>query len=251
MELPRNKIYFASDFHLGYPTLEKSKDREQIIVQWLDSIKHSAEILYLLGDIFDFWYEYKYVVPRGYVRFLGKLAELSDNGVKIRVFTGNHDVWMFDYLHTEIGAEIFTNPLDINHFGKRFYLHHGDALGNYDRGMNIIKKIFTNKTLQWFFSRIHPNFAYGLAYAWSHHSRDSKKGDTYEFLGEDKEWLILHSKEVLKEEHFDYFIYGHRHLETVRPINSNSTYVNLGTWLNGCPYVVLDENGLYLKHYKP
>lgn len=251
MSQSRNKIYFASDFHLGYPSLEKSRNREKRIVQWLDDIKESASILYLLGDIFDFWYEYKYVVPRGNVRFLGKLAELADSGVTLRVFTGNHDVWMFDYLCTEIGAEIYSEPLEIDHGGKRFYLHHGDALGKYDKGMNIIKKAFTNKTLQWMFSRLHPNFAYGLAYRWSHFSRKSKKGDTYQFLGDDKEWLILHAKEVLKQKHFDYFIFGHRHYDMHKSLSEKSTYINLGTWMNGCPFAEFDGKNVQLKRFTP
>lgn len=243
-------IYFASDFHLGYPTLADSKDRELTIVRWLDSIKLTASDVFLLGDIFDFWYEYKYVVPRGYVRFLGKLAELADAGVNIHIFTGNHDVWMFDYFTTEIGAKIYREPLDICFGGKRFFLHHGDALGSYDKGMNAIKKVFTNKFLQWCFSRVHPNFAFWLAFSWSHHSRESAKGETYKYLGDDKEWLVLYAKEVLEKENFDYFVFGHRHFDTIKEIAKGVRYVNLGTWLYGCPYAVFDGKEMKIEQFE-
>lgn len=161
--IPGKKIYFASDFHLGVPTYEKSLEREKKIVKWLDSIKADAEELYLMGDVFDFWFEYKTVAPRGYVRLLGKLAELSDAGIKLFYFTGNHDMWTFDYLKKELNATIYRKPIEQEYNGKKFYIGHGDGLGPGDHGYKFIKKIFASSISQWLFARLHPNFGIGLA----------------------------------------------------------------------------------------
>ncbi|WP_099367776.1 UDP-2,3-diacylglucosamine diphosphatase [Sphingobacterium sp. 1.A.4] len=242
----RNKIYFASDFHLGsYPT-SHSLDRERRIVAWLDHIKTDAKELYLVGDIFDFWFEYASVVPKGYIRFLGKLAELADLGVKITLFKGNHDMWMFGYLKQELGAEVVSNEKVLQVDGKRFYIHHGDGLGPGDAKYKFLKKIFRSRFCQWLFARLHPNLGIGIATRWSKHSRIANNNEE-KFLGEENEWLIVYSKEILQGEHYDYFIFGHRHLPYERTIGNQSTIVNLGEWINYNTYAVWDGEQLTLE----
>jgi UDP-2,3-diacylglucosamine hydrolase len=165
------KIYFASDLHLGVPNKEKSLEREKRFVKWLDEIKSDASAIYLVGDVFDFWFEYKKAVPKGYVRLLGKLAEISDSGIDIHFFTGNHDMWVFDYLEKEINLKIYRKPQEITINGKSFFIGHGDGLGPHDKGYKFIKKIFSNKLCQWLFARVHPNLGISIAEYWSQKSR--------------------------------------------------------------------------------
>lgn len=245
------KIYFASDFHLGSPSYQESRLREERIVSWLDYIKNDATELYLMGDIFDFWFEYKHAIPRGYVRFLGKLAELSDQGIKITFFKGNHDMWMFGYLKEELGATIVSDELIIERNGKLFFLHHGDGLGPSDKKYKFLKKIFRSKLCQWVFARLHPNFGIGIARKWSSHSRIAS-GKKELFEGEDKEWLAVYAGEYLKkqltnnEKVIDYFIFGHRHLPLSISIE-NSLYLNLGEWINYNTFGVYDGDKLELQ----
>jgi UDP-2,3-diacylglucosamine hydrolase len=240
------KIYFVSDAHLGLPNHEKSIVREKLLVKWLNEIRKDAEEIYLLGDIFDYWYEYKRVVPRGFTRFLGTISEIVDSGIPVHFFTGNHDIWVFDYLHQETGMTIHRKPVTKIFNNNKFYLAHGDALGPYDKGYKILKKIFVNKILQWFYSRIHPNFSIGLAHMWSHNRRYSEKRTIESYQGDDKEWLFLYSKSILEKEHFDYFIYGHRHIPIVKEIQDTSTFVYLGDWISNFTYAVYDGNKLEL-----
>lgn len=244
-----NKIYFASDFHLGVANYELSRQREARIVRWLDKIKEDAAELYLVGDVFDFWFEYKRAVPRGCIRFLGKLAELSDAGVRITMFKGNHDMWMFGYLTQEIGVKIISDELVMERGGKTFYLHHGDGLGPGDARYKLLKKIFRSRVCQWLFARIHPNLGIGIALAWSGHSRIAgMKKET--FLGEQQEWLVSYSKEILKKQAIDYFVFGHRHLPLDISLPGNSRYVNLGEWLHYNSYAVFDGENLQLKYFE-
>ncbi len=242
------KYYFVSDVHLGLPNFEESLKREKLLVQWLDEIKNDAAEIFLVGDLFDFWWEWKRTVPRGFTRFLGKLCELTDAGIPVYYFTGNHDIWVFDYLSQETGVILERNVLIKTINGKKFYITHGDGLGPGDFGYKILKQIFHNSILQWCFSRLHPNFSIGLAQLWSHGSRKRQKRPVYH--GADKEWLILHSKSVLQQEHFDFFVYGHRHLPDVIKITENSTYVNLGDWLYSFTYGVFDGQVFEVKSYK-
>ncbi|MGO1521902.1 MAG: UDP-2,3-diacylglucosamine diphosphatase [Sphingobacterium sp.] len=245
---PRTKVYFASDFHLGSFPYDASNERERHIVSWLDAIKHDAAALYLVGDIFDFWFEYNNVVPKGYIRFLGKLAELNDLGVKITLFKGNHDMWMFSYLAEELNAEIISDEKRITLNGKKFYIHHGDGLGPGDRRYKLLKKIFRSPACQWLFARIHPNLGIAIARRWSKHSRISS-GNEEKFLGEDQEWLLQYAKEVLAQEQVDYFIFGHRHLPYDRPLNEQSQIINLGEWINYQSYAVWDGQRLELRQW--
>lgn len=242
------KIYFASDFHLG-DEKELSKERERLIVRWLDEIKVDAKEIYLVGDIFDFWFEYKMVVPKGYTRFLGKLAELSDSGVRIHIFTGNHDVWMFNYLQEELGIQIYYKPICVELDNHKFYIGHGDGLGPGDHGYKFIKRIFTNKIAQWLFARLHPNLALTIMHKLSDLSREDTS--KYTFKGNDEEWLVQFCKEKVKEIDVDYFIFGHRHIDLdIQVPNSNSRYINLGEWMHRRSYAVYDGKKVILKHFE-
>jgi UDP-2,3-diacylglucosamine hydrolase len=246
---PNKKIYFASDFHLGVPSYEKSLQREKLIVKWLDEIKQDAEEIYLMGDVFDFWFEYKHSVPKGFIRLLGKIAEITDSGISVHFFTGNHDMWMFDYLPKELNITIHRQPITKNYNGKKFYLGHGDGLGPGDHGYKFIKKVFANKFAQWMFARVHPNLGIGMANFWSRKSRVSNGPKDEAFHGEENEWLVVYSKEILKKEHFDYFIFGHRHLPLDIKLAENSRYINLGEWVNFNSYAVFDGKELLLEKF--
>lgn len=247
----QKNTYFISDLHLGAPNAAASLVREKAFVNWLNHIESDVEELFIVGDLFDFWFEYKKAVPRGFVRALGKLAELSDKGIPIHFFTGNHDMWVFDYLPSEIGCTVYHKPI-VHQLGtKKFYIGHGDGLGPGDYGYKFIKRIFRNPISQWLFARLHPNFGIGLADFSSKSSR-KKTGDAdAKFLGEDKEWLVVYSKEVLKEQSIDYFIFGHRHLPLEISLNENSTYINLGDWIQYFTYAVFDGNALQLMAWNP
>ena len=246
---PGKKIYFISDFHLGVPNDTDSRKREDKIVAWLNSISNDVQILFLMGDVFDYWFEYKEVVPRGYVRLLGKLAELSDAGVEMHYFTGNHDMWVFDYLPKEIGLQIHRAPIQREYNDKKFFLGHGDGLGPGDYGYKFIKKVFANKLAQWLFARIHPNTGIGLMKFFSRRSRIATGTSDDVYLGDDKEWLMIYSREVLQKEHYDYFIFGHRHMPLDKALSDNSRYINLGEWINHFTYAVYDGQELQLKKY--
>jgi len=241
------KVYFASDQHLGAPNDEESRIREIRFVKWLDEIKSDCQVLFLLGDLFDFWFEYKQVVPRGFVRVLGKLAELSDSGVKIYFFTGNHDLWMQDYLKKEIGAEVFHDRKHFQINQTKLFIAHGDGLGPGDKGYKRMKKLFRNKIAQFFFYLLHPDFAVWLGIYMSRKNKLISGDEDVKFLGEENEWLALYAKRKLEKEHFDYFIFGHRHMPMEIKVGENSVYMNLGDWINHYTYAVFDGKSLILK----
>ncbi len=241
-------IYFASDFHLGVLPRSSSREREAKIVSWLDSIKDDAKELYLVGDIFDFWFEYRTVVPKGFIRFLGKLSELADRGVKITLFKGNHDMWMFGYLQEELGASIVEDELTLTLDGKTFYIHHGDGLGSGDGKYKLLKRIFRSPLCQWLFARIHPNLGIGIAQKWSRYSRGANEKEERP-LEEDREWLIQYAKELLVTTHYDYFIFGHRHFPYEHRIDDHSHIINLGDWIHHFTYAVWDGDTLALKKW--
>lgn len=246
---PGKKIYFISDFHLGAPDYKKSLVREKLIVKFLDKVKEDAAHIFIVGDMFDFWYEYKTVVPRGYTRILGKLAEITDSGIPVSFFVGNHDMWMRDYFETELNIPVYYESKEFVFNNKKFYISHGDGLGPGDKGYKFIKKIFRNKACQWAFGVLHPSLGMGIANYFSRKSRQATGTDDKHFLGEDKEWLIIHSKEILKQQHFHYFIYGHRHLPYDLKLNETSRYINLGDWIIYNSYAVFDGEELELKYF--
>lgn len=242
------KLYFASDFHLGLPNLKESQKRERTLCKWLDEIKADAQALFLVGDIFDAWFEYRNVVPKGFIRFFGKLAELSDIGIFIFIFTGNHDLWMKDYFSKELNAIIYKSPLHLKVNSKKLFIAHGDGLGPKDYGYKLLKRVLQNPISQWLYRRIHPDTGFGIA------NYFSKKGGEQRFKeqafsGMDNEWLVLFCNEMLEKEHFDYFIFGHRHLALDVPLGKNSKYINLGDWLTFNSFAVFDGEELQLKYY--
>jgi UDP-2,3-diacylglucosamine hydrolase len=247
--LSSKKIYFASDFHLGVPSAESSLAREKKICKWLDTIKTDAEEIYLVGDIFDFWYEYKYTIPKGTTRLLGKIAELTDAGIPVHFFTGNHDLWMKDYFIEELNVQVHHHPITKIYNGKTFYIGHGDGLGPGDNWYKILRSIFASKTCQWLFSRIHPNLAFYIAKRSSKRSRVITGDSDEKFLGQENEWLFLYSRDYLKTNAVDYFIFGHRHLPLDLDVDGQARYLNLGEWINYCSYAVFDGEKLELKKY--
>lgn len=246
----KNKTYFASDLHLGAPDYASSLEREKAFVQWLDFISKDASDLYLLGDVFDMWFDYKHVVPRGYVRLLGKLAELSDRGLQIHYFIGNHDMWVFDYFEKELNAKIYREPQEIEIDGKKLFIGHGDGLGNGDAGYKFIKRLFAGRFNQWLFARLHPNFGLWLASLLSRRSRIANGDYDEQFQGEDKESLVQYCKGLLEKKHYDYFIFGHRHLMMEIPLSKNTTYINLGEWVKHRPYAVFENSSVQLLEFE-
>lgn len=247
----KNKIYFASDFHLGAPNYKESLTREKLIVKWLDEVKNDAKEIYLVGDVFDFWFEYKSAIPKGFVRLQGKIAELTDSGIDIHFFTGNHDMWAFDYLPKELGVTIHRKPITKDFNGKKFLIGHGDGLGPGDNTYKMLKAVFSSKLCQWAFARIHPNLGIGIANAWSRRSR--KSNITYDevFHGEDKEHLVLFCQDYIKKDNsIAYFIFGHRHLPLEINIGEKAKYINLGEWIKYNTYGVFDGEKMELKTYK-
>lgn len=243
------KIYFLSDFHLGAPNAADSLVREKMIVRFLDEAKKDAEVIFIVGDLFDFWFEYKHVVPKGYTRILGKLAEITDSGIPIHFFVGNHDMWMTDYFQKELNIPVYFEPKEFEFNGKKFLVGHGDGLGPGDHGYKFIKKVFRNPVCQWLFGILPPRIGIGLANYFSRKSRAKTVDEEEKFLGEDNEWLIIYSKEILAQKHFDFFIFGHRHLPIDFKLKENSQYINLGDWIKFFTYAVFDGEKVSLLTY--
>ena len=248
--MTQKKIYFASDFHLGAPNYASSLEREKKIVRWLDQIKDDAEEIFLIGDVFDFWFEYQRVIPKGFVRLQGKIAEITDSGIPVHWFIGNHDMWIFDYIPKELGVRMYKTEIERDFSGKKFFIGHGDGLGPGDRGYKFIKKVFRNKVCQWLFARLHPNFGIGLANFFSRKSRVATGTNDAKFYGEDKEMLIQFCKTCLKSKHYDYFVFGHRHLPIEFDLTESSKYINIGDWINYFSYAVFDGEKLELKYFE-
>jgi len=243
------KVYFSSDNHLGAPSPQESLPREKKFVRWLDEVKEDAAAIFLLGDLFDFWFEYKTVVPRGFVRVLGKLAELSDSGIPIYFFVGNHDLWMRDYFKTELNIPVYYEPKAFEFNGKKFFIGHGDGKGPGDKGYKRMKKVFTNPFFKWLFRWLHPELGMRLAQYLSVKNKLISGEEDKKFLGEDKEWLAQYARRKLETEHFDYFVFGHRHLPLEIDLENNSTYFNLGDWISHYTYGVFDGQTFQLKTY--
>lgn len=251
IDLPdHKKIFFASDFHLGVPDAKSSHEREHRIVLWLDSIKAEAHSIYLLGDIFDFWFEYRHTIPKGFIRVQGKLAELSDAGIPIYFFTGNHDMWMFDYFKKEMGITIYRDTLVMNVNGQKLLIGHGDGLGPGDATYKILKNFFNSSLCQWLFARIHPNLGMSIAHYWSRKSRIANTKNEEKFQGEGNEFLLTYCKELEKKVHHDFYIFGHRHLPLDLKVGEQSRYINLGEWVHFNTYAVYDGRNVELKTFK-
>ncbi len=242
------KLYFASDFHLGAPNQSASLLREKKIVNWLSSIENEAAGIILVGDIFDFWFEYNHVIPKGFTHFLSKIKSLREKGIPIIFFTGNHDLWMFDYFPKEFGIPVLRDPTIFQVNGKLLFVHHGDGLGPGDHFYKFLKKIFTNKLCQWLFKWLHPNIGMGLANYWSSKSRIANNAKDDQFKGDD-EWLFVFCKEMEANKHHDYYVFGHRHLPLEIPVGE-SIYYNLGEWVTDSKYLTFDGQKAKLLTFK-
>ncbi len=246
------KIYFASDIHLGVPDHKSSLEREKRFCRWLDAIKTEATALYIVGDLFDFWFEYHTVIPKGYVRVLGKLAELTDNGVDVSFLVGNHDLWMFGYFEQELNIPVYHQSIIREIAGKRFFIAHGDGLGPGDTKYKWIKKyLFTNRLCQWLLNWIHPDFGVGLANYFSRRSRLANTIKPDEAYKEEQERLILYAEYKLQEQHCNYFIFGHQHCPLIKSIGKDSYFVNLGDWIKNFTYAIFDGKNMEIRRFEP
>lgn len=244
------KLYFASDFHLGAPNPETSKLRERKIIRWLDSVADDAAAIFLVGDIFDFWFEYGEVIPKGFIPFISKISQLRDRKIPIFFFTGNHDLWMRDYFTTELGIPVYHNPIELSVEGKIILVGHGDGLGPGDKSYKFLKKVFTNPVSNWLFRWFHPDFGVKLARSWSSHSRITNTAkDEGRFLGDD-EWLWHYCKEIQASQHHDYYIFGHRHLPLELPVGEKATYFNMGEWVSQYTFLEFDGKKVTLKTFE-
>lgn len=250
MNIPEGKkIYFASDNHLGAPTKAASFPREKKFVAWLDSIKDDAAAIFLIGDLFDFWFEYKTVVPKGFTRTLGKLAEISDSGIPIYYFVGNHDLWMNGYFEEELNIPVFHQPKEFQFNEKIFFIGHGDGLGPNDIGYKRMKKVFTSPFSKWLFRWLHPDIGVRLGHYFSVKNKLISGDEDAKFLGNDNEWLVQYAKRKLETQHFDFFVFGHRHLPLEIDLDGHSKYFNLGDWVSHFTFGVFDGKHFQLKQF--
>lgn len=249
----RNKVYFITDAHLGSWAMDDTLDKERRLVRFLDSVKPCAAAIYMMGDMFDFWYEYKYVVPRGYTRFLGKLSELTDSGVEVHFFTGNHDIWMFGYLERECGVIVHRDPVETQILGRNFYLAHGDGLGDPSLFFRITRPLFRNRTCQFLFSLLPTRWSMWLGMSWARKSMQDhrKDGSIYRYLGEDREFQVIFAKDWLKSHpDIDYFIFGHRHIELDLMLSRKSRLMILGDWISQYTYACFDGNEMVMANFE-
>lgn len=246
---PGKQVYFASDLHLGIPDHASSLQRERRFIKWVDTIKPNLQALFLLGDLFDFWFEYKKAVPKHFVRLLGKLAELTDSGIPVYFFEGNHDAWMRDYFETELHIPVFSEPQTVLIGGKTFMLGHGDGLGPGDHGYKRMKRVFRSPLFRWLFRQLHPDFGLSLGQRLSFSNKLISGIEDRDFKGEFNEWIILHCKNCLLQRHYDYFVFGHRHLPLDFPLTNGSKYINTGDWITHFSYAVFDGQALRLQSF--
>jgi len=244
-------IYFLSDAHLGSWAIDHRRMQERRLVRFLDSIKNKAAAVYLLGDMFDFWYEFKYVVPKGYTRFLGKISELTDMGVEVHYFTGNHDIWTYGYLERECGVILHRQPQTVELYGKVFYLAHGDGLGDPDKKFKVLRMLFHSKLCQFALATVHPRWSVWVGQTWAKHSRLKRpNGEELPYQGEDSEHLILYTKDYIQyHPNVDYFIYGHRHIEVDVQLTKKARVIILGDWISQFSYVMWDGQHLFMQQY--
>lgn len=243
----RTKIYFVSDAHFGIDAKYSSDFREKLMIKWLDEIKLDATELILGGDMFDFWFEYKHLVPRGFASLFAKLRELCDSGIKISYYAGNHDMWTFGYIEQVTGAELIRGTRVREIAGKTFYIGHGDGLGPYDKRYNFLKKIFSSTFFQFLFRLVHPSITFRIANAWSSSSR--KKHRYPDKMNFEDEWLVKYARTVLQSQSVDYFVFGHRHIPFQHSLNDKTLFTNLGDWLFSFSYAVFDGEKMELKKY--
>lgn len=251
INIPKGKnIYFTSDHHFGAPTRAASKPREEKFVSWLDSIKKDAEVLFVLGDLFDFWFEYKHVIPKGFTRVLGKLAELSDSGIEIHFFVGNHDLWMNGYFEEEFNIKVYHKPQQFKLNDKTFFVGHGDGLGPHDKGYKRLKKVFKNSFFRWVYRWLHPDLGVRFAQYLSVKNKLISGDEDIRYTNDNDEWLVQYAHRKLQNNHYDYFVFGHRHLPLDISLSPKSTYINLGDWIMHYTYGVFNGEKLMLKTFE-
>lgn len=248
--LNQKKLYFASDFHLGAPDAAQSKIREKRIIRWLDSIAADAAAIILVGDIFDFWFEYGEVIPKGFIPFISKISQLRDREIPILFFTGNHDLWMKDYFTRELGIPVYRHPIELSVNGKKILVGHGDGLGPGDQSYKFLKTVFTNPLAKWLFRWLHPDLGIKLAKTWSSRSRITNLGKNENRFLNNEEWLWQYCKEMEARVHHDFYIFGHRHLPLELPVGEKSTYFNLGEWVSQNTFLEFDADGGKLKTFE-
>lgn len=249
-------LHFASDLHLGAPDAASSRERERMFLAWLEEVGRKGDALHLVGDLIDFWFEWRHVVPKGSVRLLGKVAELVDGGLDVHWHLGNHDMWTRGYLSDELGVQVHADPIEVLHAGQRYLVGHGDGLGPGDRKYKALKRLFRHPAARWAFARLHPDTAFGIGARMSRDSRAATAEAEARFDGPEGEWLLHHCRAVLEQEHYDGFIFGHRHLpldlEVVTADGSKtSRYLNCGDWISHRSYVTVDQDGAHLRYWKP
>ena len=251
--MKKKTIYFVSDFHLGIPHHAGSLEREKKLVRWLDTIRYNAAEIFLMGDIFDFWFEYKTVVPKGFVRLLGKLGEITDAGIPVHLFRGNHDLWAFNYLQEETGIHLYRKPVIRKIAGKTFYLAHGDGLGPGDKSYKFLKAIFEFKPNQFLFRWLHPDIGAWMGNYFSRRSRIAKMsraGKEEARFEKEKEMLFLYAQKRAEQfPEVDYFVFGHRHMPVITSMNNKSTLVILGDWISHFSYGTFDGETFKLEKF--
>ena len=251
IQLPQGKkVYFASDFHLGIPSKEESLARERKIIRWLTEAQQDASHIFLIGDIFDFWYEYRKVIPKGFIRFQGKLAELVDAGIQVIFFSGNHDIWMFDYFTEELGIPVYRKAQEVRINQLALQVGHGDGLGPGDYTYKVLQKLFESRFCQFLFSRIHPNFSLWLGHTWSFSRKKKQSKEQYVFKSKEKELLWHYCVQQEEKQHRDYYIFGHRHIPLNVEVSAQSRYINLGEWLWSYTYASCDGKSVELHKYE-
>jgi len=248
----QENIYFASDQHFGLPNANESRLREKKFIRWLDQIKDDCNTLFLLGDLFNFWFEYGTVVPKGYVRVLGKLAELKDSGMQIHFFVGNHDLWMKSYFEDELGIPVYHKPQEFIFGKKLFYIGHGDGIGPGDYGYKFMKKIFINPISKWLYKWLHPDIGMRLASYLSVKNKLISGKEDVLYNGKENEILYHFCKKMASKKQYDYFVFGHRHLPLEIQINDHAKYFNSGDWITQFTYLKFDSNQgkLFLKKFE-
>lgn len=240
-----NKLYFITDAHLGIGRDSLQRERELCIL--LDHIKKDAQAIFFLGDMFDFWFSYKYVVPRGFIRLLGKMAELADDGIELHYFTGNHDMWLFDYLPQQMRIQMHNEPAIMQLDNKTFLIGHGDGVGKTDKKFNILKSIFRNRVNQFLFSMLPSRMTFKFAHSWSDHNKT--KHNYPQYLGDDKEDIVIYCNQQIEHNHIDYCVFGHRHNAIIKPLSDTTTYINAGDWLHNRDYAVYSNGEFHLESY--
>ncbi len=240
-----DKAYFLGDFHFGSPNYKQSKKRELKILSFLNSIESDLKELFLLGDIFDFWYEYKEVVPKGFTRFLGKISQLSDKGINIHLILGNHDMWVLDYFQKELGMNVHHDIIKIRINNNLLMVGHGDGIGKGDFGYKFLKLIFKNKILRFLYRCIHPDIGIKLGIFLS----NRKKIGTKDYSISNNERIYNYCKQIESNSHHDYYIFGHSHQSIERKINNNSKYINVGDWIKNSNYLVVKNEQIKLKSF--